>query len=1787
TIGSVAQFIDRRRLEEYRQRPTIGTPIANTSVYILDRYLNTAPLGVGGELCIGGDGLARGYLNNPELTAEKFPAARGPSLSTPLYRTGDLARWSADGHIEFLGRIDHQVKIRGYRIEMGEIESCLLAHKNINEAVLSARQNKDGENYLSAYIVSGRTFDSGELREYLSQRLPDYMVPAYFVEMERIPVTPNGKVDRRALPEPHGETGVPYVAPRTQREEVLAAIWADVLRLEDRSPGIDDNFFQLGGHSLRATVVTARIHKEFNVRIPLLELFKNPTIRGIGVYIDGAEQEKYTRIEPVEKRDYYALSSAQKRLFILHQMEEGSTAYNMPRVIPLDIDIHRERLEQVLDTLIARHESLRTSFFLVNGEPVQRIHPHAVLDIKYHRSLIDISRFTRPFDLSLAPLLRVGLIQTAEGENVLLVDTHHIISDGISHRRLVSEFMILYNQAGTQLPPLRLQYKDYACWQNSDREREALKQQEAWWLERFEAEVPVLELPLDYPRPRVQSFEGGYIPFSIGEDQFRCLKETAAHVDATVYMTLTALFTILMSKLSGLEDIVVGTPVAGRNHADLQDIIGMFVNTLAMRNYPAGEKTFDDFLEEVKRMTLDAFENQGYQFEDLVDRVTVARDTGRNPVFDVLFLWRDLDDPGAPLPDAEDAERPYEKQSRHAVKFDITFSAAEEGERLTAGFEYCSRFFKPETIERFITYFRNIVSAVVENRHRRIAEIDIITEAEKRQILVDFNDTGDPYPGDKTIRQLFEEQAARTPHAVAVVHRSHRTHMSYLTYAQLNKKSNQLAGHLLERGVTPGGIVGLKVERSSEMIIGILGILKTGAAYVPLNPRAPDARNGYILRECGAGVLVTAPEIKECRGPAPATRPRRGTLLTQPAAGLAYVIFTSGSTGRPKGVPITHANLSPLLHWGYRHLGIGPKDRFIQNLSYYFDWSVWEIVMAITTGAGLYMVPDELLMDAGACISFINRNGITVLHVTPTQYQYYVAASEKPLSLKYLFIGAEKLSRELVRRSFDSVGEDCRVFNMYGPTECTIIASVLEIKRGDVEKFENLSSVPIGVPVGNTGLLVLDRHLNICPVNVVGELYIGGDCVSRGYLNNPELTAQTFNRSDKSYMSHVFYKTGDMARWLPDGTVEFLGRIDQQVKIRGFRIELGEIETQLLKHSSIGEAVVIDREDAQGGKYLIAYIVGALSETLPLKKYLSQTLPGYMIPSYFVQIEKIPLNPNGKLDRKALPEPEPVAVETVAAPSSEIEEQLAVLWSEVLGIPVGSVSVTADFFQSGGHSLKATMLTAKIHKVFHVKMPLTEIFQRPTIRESAQYIGASVTERFSGLKTVEKREYYPLSFAQKRLYILQQMELETTAYNLPRVMPLDMAVDKTLLEETFRKMIRRHESLRTSFIMVNEEPVQRIHEHVEFKIDDIIGSPRRGVETFDLSLAPLLRVGLVRLAEEKYIFMMDMHHIITDGISQGIFEREFMEFLANRALAPLPFQYKEYSCWQNSDARLQVLRQQELYWRERFSGELPVLDLPCDYSRPAVQSFEGSRKVYAIGNEETAALKTLAADEGVTVYMVLSAVINLLLARLSGREDIIIGTPTAGRSHADLQGIIGMFVNTLAMRNHPVGEKTVRAFLGEVKRHTLEAFENQDYPFEDLVEKVTVARDIARNPLFDVMFALQNLEDSSEPAQAQEPQAPVSGVESVESVESDESEIAKFDITFIAVEAGGQLVLTAEYCTRLFKADSIDRFMTSFMDIGAAMLENPDQRISEIEMLPEAEKRQILVDFNGTGDPYP
>ncbi len=1774
------------------KKVTIGKPIANTKVYIVDKNNKLQPIGVPGELCISGEGLARGYLNNLGLTVEKFVDSPFEQ-ETRMYHTGDLARWLPDGNIEYLGRIDHQVKIRGFRVELGEIENKLLGYEAVKETVVIARADDSGNNYLCAYVVGARQLKVPEIIEHLTKELPNYMIPSYFIQLEKLPLTQNGKLDRKALPKPDGNilTGTEYEAPRNSAEQKLVEIWREVLGVE--KIGINDNFFGIGGHSLKATSLASKIHKIMNVEVPLKEIFTNPTIKGISEYIKDSVESIYSSIEPVEEKEYYEMSSAQNRIYTLQQLELNSTSYNMPGVLELKGDLDAERLKEAFNKLIQRHESLRTSFEVINEGLMQKVHKKIEFDIEQYRveskeEITDIVKnFIRAFDLSKAPLLRVGLIKVQSNEYILMFDMHHIISDGVSMGILVEEFSKAY--AGEELTSLRIQYKDFSEWQNELFRSESIKVQEEYWLKQFEGEIPVLNLTTDYQRPAVQSFEGDSIQLEIDKELTNKLRQISKATGSTMYMVLLSTFNILLSKYSGQEDIIVGSPIAGRPHEDLGNIIGMFVNTLAMRNYPNGEKTFKEFLKEVKENALGAYENQDYQFEELVEKLNVARDFSRNPLFDVMFTLQNMD--MGEIAVAGIKIKPHNLENRIS-KFDMTVEAVELGNSIYINIQYCTKLFNRTTIERMYKHLENIIQAVTENIDTKLSEVDILTK-EERQILIDFNNTKADYPKDKTIHQLFEEQVEKTPDNIAVVYEE-----KSFTYRELNERANQLARVLRDKGVKSDSIVAIIVDRSLDMIVGIMSVLKSGGAYLPIDPEYPKDRIEYMLEDSEAimlltqksvntdisysGEIIILDEYETCH-----EYKSNLEAIAEPD-NLAYIIYTSGTTGKPKGAMIEHRNVVRLFFNDRVLFDFTDKDVWTMFHSYCFDFSVWEMYGALLYGGKLIVIPKLIARDTAEYLKVLEKEKVTVLNQTPSAFYRLAEEDEKvgksELCIRYVIFGGEALMPGMLKRFYGKYPKT-KLINMYGITETTVHVTYKEITEEDIR--QNISN--IGKPIPTLTAYIMDKNAKLLPIGVPGELCVGGEGVCRGYLRRPELTAEKFIANmfaqNPLETGEKLYRSGDLVRMLSDGNMEYLGRIDHQVKIRGFRIELGEIENKLLNHEVVKEAMVIARGDNSGSKYLCAYIVVEREQTVAeLREYLLKELPEYMIPTYFIQLDKLPLTVNGKVDRKALPEPNGriVTGAEYEAPRNITEEKLIDIWREVLGVE--RIGINDNFFELGGHSLKATSLVAKIHKVLNIEVPLREIFKASTVKGVSEYIKSSEESIYSSIEPIEEKDYYEMSSSQKRMYTLQQFDLNSISYNMPGVLELEGDLDIEYLKEVFDNLIQRHEVLRTSFNVVEEGLIQKVHKKVEFDIEEYKVEEEKGIEeivkgfirTFNLLMAPLLRVGLVKTLSNKHILMFDMHHIISDGVSMGILVEEFSKIYAGEKLTPLRIQYKDFSEWQNELFNSDKIKTQEEYWLKQFEGEIPVLNLPIDYQRPTIQSFEGASLQFEITEELTMKLKQIVKATGATMYMVLLSTFNILLSKYSGQEDIIVGSPIAGRPHADLENIIGMFVNTLVMRNYPTGERAFKEFLLEVKDNALKAYENQDYQFEELVEKLNVTRELSRNPVFDVMFVLQNMENN---------ETVVEGIK-IKSYKFENS-ISKFDITMNAVELKSGISICIQYCTKLFNQATIERMYKHLENIIQAVTENIDIKLSELELLTKDERQQILIDFNNTKADYP
>ncbi|MCP5051154.1 MAG: amino acid adenylation domain-containing protein, partial [bacterium] len=1393
----------------------------------------------------------------------------------------------------------------------------------------------------------------------------------------------------------------------------------------------------------------------------------------------------------------------------------------------------------------------------------------------------------RPFDLSKAPLVRSAVVEHVDGSFDWMVDVHHIVSDGISQSILIGHFMALYNE-GREPEPLTIQYKEFAHWQNRWFESDALKEQEAYWSGMFpdSSHVPRLELPTDFTRPEVFTYAGAHYGFTLEREDAVKLRELGLKSGGTLFMSMTALLNILFYKITGQTDIIIGSGISGRSHADFHEVIGMFVNTLVIRGYPGEEKTWDSFSREINTQCIDGLENQDVQFEHLVEKLDLERDPSRNPLFDVSLVMLNFQPPGTENQTAAFGQSSLPTAGYHnpSSRFDMTFFVHELAQDIYINIEYYTGIFKEETIKRLVSHFKILVKQVIAGPASELKDIGIISEEEKQRILYEWNDTAREYPREKVIHQLFEEQAERTPDDPAVVQ-----HDVSLSYRELNNKSNRLAGYLIEKGVRPESIVAIIMERSLDMIIGIYGILKAGAAYLPIAPDYPEERIDFMLRDSGTKILL--------RGEIPVPDAPAYPPLSISSSNPAYVIYTSGSTGKPKGVIIEHHSVINRLKWMQSAYPIGPRDVILQKTPMVFDVSVWELFWWSWEGAALCLLEPGAEKDPEAIVNAIEIHHITTMHFVPSmlngflEYIGDIIDINRLRSLKRVFASGEALGAGQVNRFNRLLNKhiDTRLINLYGPTEATVDVSYFNCPVN-----EDLKTVPIGKPIDNINLYVMDRNLGLQPVTIAGELCIAGAGLARGYLNRPELTAEKFVLS----MS-LLYKTGDLARWLPDGNIQFLGRMDHQVKIRGYRIELGEIENRLLTHEGIKEAVVRTwsggESEGTADHYVCAYVVSINGiDITGLKEHLSKTLPDYMIPSFFIPLENIPLTPNGKVDAASLPAPGIDIGETHEVPDGPVEEALADIWADLLFIDRERIGRDTNFFHIGGHSLKAAVMISRVHQKMEVNVPLGEIFKHQTVKGLSNYIKQSRKTPYSPIFPAEQREYYPLSQAQERLYILQQLDLESTAYNMPDLIPLAEDIPKEVLEKTFIKLILRHDSLRTSIELLGHQAVQRIHGSVDFSLEfgaDL--SFEAFIRPFDLQKAPLLRVGLRQSPGSPPLLMLDTHHIISDGVSQRIMVSEFMGLYRGENLEPLKFRYKDYSQWQNSPVQQELTGRQGEYWFQRFRDDVPVLNLPTDYPRPEIQSFEGNVIRFLFDETETREIKASVRQLDVTLYMFILAIVNILLSKLSGQEDIIVGTPVAGRRHADLQHIVGMFVNTLAMRNRPSGDKSFKQFLGELKEETLDAYRNQDYPFEKLVDRLSLNRDTGRNPLFDVMVNLWNREDiesKEKTHRAMPPALPASPMPVDEATHNQQRSVtAKFDLNFTAIYDGTQLFFDVEYATRLFNAPTIEKFISCLKRLVKTLTEeeNRARQIADIDILSIEDKRHILELSTGEKETLP
>ncbi|MBL4968722.1 non-ribosomal peptide synthetase [Bacillus halotolerans] len=1563
-----------------------------------------------------------------------------------------------------------------------------------------------------------------------------------------------------------------YEAPANETERQLAQIWEELFGLE--RVGRSDRFLDLGGNSLQATLMLSKVQKTFHQKVSIGQFFNHQTVKELARFIENEKKVMHLPMKAAEKKAYYPTSSAQQRVYFLHQIEPDQLAQNMFGQISIIGQYDEQALISSLQQVMQRHEAFRTYFDIIDGEIVQKLENEVDFNVHVRTMSRDefdtyADRFVKPFRLEQAPLVRAELIKIDNEQAELLIDMHHIISDGYSINILTNELLALYHRK--PLPDIEFEYKDFTEWQNQWLNEDAMKQQETYWLEQFEDEIPVLQLPTDGSKAAERSSEGQRVTCSLQPDVIRSLQDLAKKTETTLYTVLLAAYKVLLHKYTGQEDMVVGTPASGRNHPDIENIIGIFIQTVGIRTKPRANRTFTDYLEEVKRQTLNAFENQDYPFDKLVEKLKVQRETTGKSLFNTMFVFQNIE-----FHEIRHNECTFKVRERNpgVSLYDLMLTVEDAGQQIELHFDFKPGQFEKDTIEQITRHYTSILNSLAKQPEMMLSSIPMLSETELQQLLTEFNDTKTPYPHNEMVSRWFEVQADQRPDHDAVIFGNER-----YTYRQLNERANQLARTLRTKGVQADQFVAIISPHCIELIVGILAVLKSGGAYVPIDPQYPEDRIQYMLSDSRTEIVLTQRRLLD-------QLPYDGDVVLLDAENsyhedrsnldlfsnthdLAYMIYTSGSTGNPKGVLIEHQGLANYIWWAKEVYVRGEKTNFPLYSSISFDLTVTSIFTPLVTGNTIIIYDGE---DKSEVLSAIMRDSrIDIIKLTPAHLHVLKEMNVADgTAIRKMIVGGENLSTRLAKSVSEQFKGQLDIFNEYGPTE-TVVGCM--IYRYDAKR-DKREFVPIGTPAANTDIYVADANKNLVPIGVIGEMYISGPGVARGYWNRPDLTAEKF--VENPYIPGAkMYKSGDLAKRLRDGNLVYVGRIDEQAKIRGHRIELGEIEAALHNVEAVQKAAVTVREEEDGLKQLCAYYVSEKSiPAAQLREQLSLELPNYMVPSYFVRLEHMPLTSNGKINRKVLPAPEASLHQTAeyVPPGNEVESKLTDLWKEVLGI--SHAGIKHNFFDLGGNSIRAAALAARIHKELDVNLSLKDIFKFPTIEQLADKALHMEKNRYAPIPAAKEMPYYPVSSAQRRMYLLSHAEGGELTYNMTGAMSVEGTVDPARLNAAFQKLIERHEALRTSFELYEGEPAQRIHQTVEFIIEQIQASEEEAearvldfIQSFDLAKPPLMRAGLIELEPSRHVLVVDMHHIISDGVSVNILMKDLSRLYEGYELDPLPVQYKDYAVWQQSDIQKRSIKSQEAYWVDQFRDDIPVLDMPADYERPAIRDYEGESFEFVIPEHLKQRLRQMEENTGATLYMILLAAYTVLLSKYSGQEDIVVGTPSAGRTHLDVEAVVGMFVNTLVIRNHPAGRKTFDAYLNEVKENMLNAYKNQDYPLEELIQDLQLSKDPSRNPLFDTMFVLQNLDhaeltfDSLElkPYQIHHP-------------------VAKFDLTLSIQADQDNYHGLFEYSKKLFKKSRIEALSNDYLHILSVILEQPSILIEQIELSGSNEEEENMLD---------
>ncbi|NMZ50952.1 amino acid adenylation domain-containing protein [Pseudomonas poae] len=1770
----------------------IGKPVANAQVYVLDEQQRPVPLGVAGELYVGGTGVARGYLNRPDLTAERF--LRDPFNQGRMYRTGDLVRWLPDGTLEYLGRNDDQVKIRGVRIELGEIETRLNQLPGIQEAVVLVSDER-----LVAYFTeqpSAASLAAGDIRAHLVAHLPDYMVPAAYVRLDALPLTANGKLDRQALPAPDLAALFirDYEAPQGEIESVLAQIWADVLQVAQ--VGRRDHFFELGGHSLLAMRMVSQVRQRLGVELLLADLFANAELAAVAGVLALAGRSVLPDILPANRDQDVPLSFAQQRLWFLALLEGANTAYNIPIGLRLRGQLHVQALQRALARIVARHETLR-SRFTQHGDDAQvlidapqDVLPLQVQDLRRHpqpQQALDAlihGEASAPFDLERGPLLRGRLVELADDHHVLLLTLHHIVSDGWSMGVLTRELMALYQAFSHGQPdplaPLAIQYADFAVWQRLWLSGEVLHRQSTYWQQALAGAPPLLTLPTDRPRPAQQNYAGNTVEVRLDDRLSAGLKALSQRHGVTLYMTVMSAWASLLARLSGQQDLVIGSPVANRTRSEVEGLIGLFVNTLAVRIDTSGEPSTEALLARVRAVTLAAQSHQDLPFEKVVEIVRPLRSLSHSPIFQALLTWQDSSAPALRLGDL--ALEAIVEES-HFAKFDLALSLGEVGGSILGTLEYAVALFDEATAQRYVGYLTCVLQAMVDDDQAVLEHVPLVSARERQQLLFEFNATAVDYNLEQTVHGLFEAQVERTPHALAV-----KAGTQQLTYAELNARANQLAHHLLALGVQPDARVAVCAERGLDMVIALYAVLKAGAAYVPLDPAYPQERLAYMLQDSAPQVVLAQVGTRGLLGEVPVVELDQPCWQHLPvanpnvSAASAYVIYTSGSTGQPKGVINDHGGVVNRLLWMQDEYALTAADAVLQKTPFSFDVSVWEFFWPLFTGARLVMARPGGHKDPAYLCEIIEAEAITTLHFVPSMLDVFLAHGDvsQAAGLRQVMCSGEALPGSLVRR-FKQQLPGIDLYNLYGPTEAAVDVTAWRCIRAEMP-----DNTPIGKPIANTRLYVLDARMQPVPLGVVGELYIGGVQVARGYLNRPELSAERF--LDDPFTGGRLYRTGDVGRYLADGTLEYLGRNDDQVKIHGLRIELGEIQARLTEHPAVNEAVVLAREQR-----LIAYYTGEQSDIDVLRSHLAQHLPAFMVPVAFVHLDALPLSPNGKLDRKALPAPgaEAVLARDYEAPEGDTEIALASLWAELL--EVERVGRHDNFFELGGHSLMAVSLMGRLRRL-GLSADVNVLFSQPTLAALAATLGGSrevavpangiaadcraITPDMLTLVTLNQaaidrvvaaipggaanvQDIYPLAPLQAGILYHHRAVQEGDVYVLQAQFAFDNVVRLQAFAEALQAVIQRHDILRSSFHWDGlEEPVQVVWRTAALRVES--GPlPQR----LDLAQAPVMRLVYTEQAQGVVATLL-FHHLVMDHITLEILKHDMQAVLSGEGAAlGAAVPYRNYV----AQTRLGVTEQEHEAF---FCDMLDQVDEPTVLC-PLGPDEKAQRLLDSALSQR---LRAQARRAGVSAASLMHLGWAHVMGKVAGRDTVVFGSVMLGR----LQGgegaerAMGVFINTLPLRVD-LGEHSVRSALRDTHARLSRLLRHEHAPLA-LAQRCSSVP--ANTPLFNVLF---NYRHSAGAVAAMSAEAAVAW-QGIHLLEAQERSSYGLSMSVDDLGEGFSLTAMGQGAQRL-----CGYLQTALEHLVEALEHNADSAISGVSILPAGERRQLIEAFNATEREFP